>query len=723
MGFLAPAILAGLATLAIPPLVHMLNRKRFDVVDWAAMQFLEVSPRVRKKIFLEQLLLMLLRMSLLLFLVLGVASPWAKAPWLAKIAPGQGRDLVIIVDGSFSMGYQHEGRTAHEAARDWANQLLGKLGPGDAVAVLHARQQPAPIVGFLSSDLASVRRSIADAPGPSGGTNMPAAVREAIALLKGTTRRRDVVILTDGQRHGWADPKTLERWELLAGGTPEADFPDVWVVNVVPKRPAQLPNWSLAPIRSTRAVASVGREVKFKSEVRVHGPDGTRSPGKVRIEVDGRPAGEISPPTVSNQGRVPIVVTQRFATPGSHLVTLIIEDDAMPGDNRQVYAVEVVPTLPVLMVDGDPRGRDRGAEFLRDALAPPLDTTPSFLLRIVPAADLTAELLTRPLARAAHTAPRVLILANVPSLRPEQSRAIEAFLNNGGGVLVTLGRGVDARNYNDEHFREGRGWLPARLVDMVGDENDLTRAVRPVAASLEGPALELFKSEDPGTLAGSAYFPRHWKVETQAEGGGVAVALLGDRTPLFVEKTMGKGRTMLATVPLDNGWRTNLTDLGDFVRLTHELVYFLASARGSEVNLEARQPLVIRPLDDERPGPVSIQPPSGPAKRIVATEWPLLFDETGETGVYRATTDTGKTQYFVVQPDGEESTLARCTDDDRDAVKRLLRTTRDAEEVAEVLAIGPDPEARVELWWIVLLAVLLLLVMEVRMTRKLAGAA
>src|SRR5947207_4356920 len=151
MGFLAPALLFGLAALAIPPIVHLLNRRRFDVVDWAAMQFLHTSERTRKKVFLEQILLMLLRMGVLLLLVLGVASPWVRLPWLAKIAPRPNRDVVIVLDGSFSMGYTKDGRSAHDAAKDWAADFLRQLQVGDNVAVIHAKQTPTPLVGYLSS--------------------------------------------------------------------------------------------------------------------------------------------------------------------------------------------------------------------------------------------------------------------------------------------------------------------------------------------------------------------------------------------------------------------------------------------------------------------------------------------------------------------------------------------------------------------------------------------
>src|SRR5262245_5609491 len=724
MGFLAPALLAGLVALAIPPIVHLLNRRRFDVLDWAAMQFLQVSERTRKKVFLEHFLLMLMRMGLIALLVLGIASPWIRLPWLAKIAPPPNRDMVLILDGSFSMGYTKDGRSAHDAAKDWAADLVRQLQVGDSVAVIHAKQQPTALVGYLSTDLDQVRGAMMDAPKPRGGVNMAAAVREAILLLKASGKgRRDIVILTDGQRHGWADPKSLERWELLAGGTPQGDVPNLWVVNVVPDRGADLPNWSLSPIQSSRAVAAVGREVKFKTELQLSGTAGQKPPDKVRIEVDGRPAGDQRPPTIADKGRIPLSFTQRFSTPGSHLVTVTIDEDAMPGDNRQDYAVEVMPTIPVLVVDGDPRNaRSRGADFLRDALAPALDTNPSFLLRIVPASEFSPDLLTRPLGRDVATAPRVVVLMNIPTIRPDQGQAIEAFLTNGGGVLVTLGPRVEASGYNEEHFRDGRGWLPARLIDAIGDESDLEKAPRPVASSLECPALELFKNDEPGSFAHSAYFPRHWKLETRAEAGGVPIALLGNRNPLFVEKGFGKGRVILSAVPLDNGWRTNLTDLGDYVRLVHELMYYLAAAKGGDVNLEAKQPIVFRPSDGELPGPVTVHPPEGPVRRISVKEWPLVYDDTRETGVYKLTTDTGKVQYYVVQPDGGESNLTPCNEEDRLAVARLLKTTQYVLTPADIMSKSVDPETQIEFWWLLLLLVIALLAFEVWMTRRVAGA-
>ena len=45
--FLAPLMLIGLVGVSIPIIIHLLNRRRYEVVDWGAMQFLQLSEAVR----------------------------------------------------------------------------------------------------------------------------------------------------------------------------------------------------------------------------------------------------------------------------------------------------------------------------------------------------------------------------------------------------------------------------------------------------------------------------------------------------------------------------------------------------------------------------------------------------------------------------------------------------------------------------------------------------
>src|SRR6516225_7276600 len=105
VGFLNAVMLFGLAGLMIPLLIHLFNRRRFDVVDWGAMQFLQVSDSTRRRLLFEQVLLMLVRMGLIAVMVLALAAPFVSHPMLAGMANRGNRDIVLIFDGSYSMGY------------------------------------------------------------------------------------------------------------------------------------------------------------------------------------------------------------------------------------------------------------------------------------------------------------------------------------------------------------------------------------------------------------------------------------------------------------------------------------------------------------------------------------------------------------------------------------------------------------------------------------------
>jgi hypothetical protein len=72
---LNPWMLAGLAGIALPILAHLLSRKRYDVLDWGAMQFLELDPNARRKLRLEDLLLLLIRIGLIALVTFALARP------------------------------------------------------------------------------------------------------------------------------------------------------------------------------------------------------------------------------------------------------------------------------------------------------------------------------------------------------------------------------------------------------------------------------------------------------------------------------------------------------------------------------------------------------------------------------------------------------------------------------------------------------------------------
>ncbi|RMG01938.1 MAG: hypothetical protein D6741_04455, partial [Planctomycetota bacterium] len=124
MEFLSPAVLGWLAAAAVPLVLHLWNRRRFDRVDWAAMRFLEaVLRRNRRRIRVRRWLLLLLRTALIVLIVLAAAEPTVER-FVPSPGPSSGHThRVILLDGSFSMQLQEGGAARFEEAKQAITRL------------------------------------------------------------------------------------------------------------------------------------------------------------------------------------------------------------------------------------------------------------------------------------------------------------------------------------------------------------------------------------------------------------------------------------------------------------------------------------------------------------------------------------------------------------------------------------------------------------------------
>lgn len=769
--FLNAALLIGLIAVAIPPLIHLLNRRRHDVVDWGAMQFLEISEVTRRRLLIEELILMLMRMALIAILVMAIAGPFLKGvDWMPQVSRDN-RDVVLIVDGSASMTFEKDGKTTQEKAEQWIKDFLEKMQPGDGVALLQAREQTVEIVPNLTSDTEQLKKQIKQLPKPAGSANWAKAITKAKEILKNGRAKRDIVILSDGQRYSWADESSLLRWEDL-GTQRDADEqlePELYAVNLQPDRPEQLANWTLSPMKATRAVVAQNQEVTFSTAILLNGSRQYSAPYELRLEVDGKEIKKIKAPTsidVQSQ-QVPLRFDYRFTKLGSHLVSLIMEPDPpkhlrpdgyvvkdhLALDNRQDLAVEVIDALPVLIIDGDPTPNPphRGAEFIRDALAPKSDPSPVVQAHMIGISEFEPEMLSTDLpvdpekrdlrlpanAKPRDRRPRVLILHNIKQLTNEQRDGITEFLKDGGGVLLTLGQRVDPTHYNDKLYREGRGWMPARVDSIQGDAVDLKDAARPVASSFFHPALEMFRNMRFGGLD-NVWLSQWWKVTVPGrKEAGAPIAMLNKLgTPWLVERLYEEGRVLISVVPMDNSWRTNLTNSPAFVPLTHELVYYLAGARAASYNLQPGQPLRFQlPSDADAEG-LDLTSPSGVKKPLKVDEalnnehyvasiirkpqYSMLIHEgMREAGIWKMTTPDEQEFYYVVQPDRREADLTPTSEEDQEAIKQYvpIKYQNDVETLVKEMAESNE----LELWWIFLLGIILFLCMEVWLTRRIVN--
>src|SRR5688572_27111972 len=128
LSFLAPLFLIGLASAAIPLLIHLSRSRRTKKIRFSTTRFFtDQFLRTYRMSRLKELLLLAVRMALCALFAAALARPLFLPPGQSLLF-GQSRAVVLVVDNSASMGYEEEGQTPLGRAQAAARRLLDDLG-------------------------------------------------------------------------------------------------------------------------------------------------------------------------------------------------------------------------------------------------------------------------------------------------------------------------------------------------------------------------------------------------------------------------------------------------------------------------------------------------------------------------------------------------------------------------------------------------------------------
>src|SRR5207247_1834108 len=227
MSFLAPAFLLGLAALAIPVFIHLIQRERKRVIEFPSLMFVRRIPyqSVRRRRIRHWLLLMM-RAAAILMIVAAFARPFLRQAAAAAAIAGGARETVIVLDQSASMGFGDH----WQRARDAAHQAVRSLGGDDrGTLVLFGRNAEENM--RATSDRVRLDAAIDAARVGSDATRYGPALKLAESILvRSQARRREAIVISDFQKTGWS-------------GAEDVHFPDgmtLTPVSVATSSPANL---------------------------------------------------------------------------------------------------------------------------------------------------------------------------------------------------------------------------------------------------------------------------------------------------------------------------------------------------------------------------------------------------------------------------------------------------------------------------------------------------
>src|SRR5258708_31136050 len=117
MSLLTPAFLLGLSAIAIPVLIHLIQRERKRVVEFPSLMFLQRIPyqSVRRR-RIRHWLLLAMRAAALALIVLAFARPFLQPGAFAVAAAGGPRAAAPLLARSSTMGSAVPSQNRRDAA-------------------------------------------------------------------------------------------------------------------------------------------------------------------------------------------------------------------------------------------------------------------------------------------------------------------------------------------------------------------------------------------------------------------------------------------------------------------------------------------------------------------------------------------------------------------------------------------------------------------------------
>lgn len=700
-GWLMNPFMLGLGALAVasPIIIHLLNRRRFKIIDWAAMDFLfEADKKNRRRVQIENFLLLFLRCLAMFLIGLLIARPFLPSEVVSIVQSNQKYERIFLIDDSLSSQVINGDQPAIEVSKDTVARLITEFAESNAtedwltVALTSSAEQP-----ILANE-------------PVTKETLPALL-ESIDKIEATDSRADYQkSLSELRRYFSSGQDNVVRvaycfsdlrqsdWQLGEISETELapnellnqlalDCAECYLIDTGSDNDLNLAITGFRPLDLRVA----NRVIRFAADVTNFG-DVSVNGMRVLFHVnDAAPQYQVVPNLQPGQTRE--VVFPYLFTSDPSVSALSSEDSGAPkfrnfkvtaeidrqsmtqtelqadqllADSSAVCAARIFDGIPVLLVDGDPSAAaERSETYYLNCLN-------------IPGTGLRLETVTvTELETVSLSNYRVIFLCNVDEASPDRVRSLKSWVEDGGNLVLMPGNKTRSTTFNDTFHEQGSGLSPIGLTSIAGDPTLGTWVNFEVDAQLH-PAFKTVVDSDATSLSRVDIFS-WWTstFDTEQVGNNFVVPLrLSDsqNSAAMVEQSWGKGRVIVFTVPADGDW-TMWPSSPTYAPVMIDMIDYLVGSVGENANVRIGG-RVAYPVDlSVFQSRVSLKDPKG--ERIEAVARPVdngqeesddvfcrvEFDEIGRRGFYeiglkRHTGDTD-TVLFASNVDPAESRLSR----------------------------------------------------------------
>jgi len=596
--------MAGAATalISVPIIIHILNRRRFKVVTWAAMEFLNRAMRKnRRRLEFEQWLLLATRCLLVFLLGLALARPMGcDSNSLAGHIAGRTGLNVIVIDNSYSMAYQADrpnAKTHLDQAKIIAQSLINQMSPGGESVTLITTGSPVRPTGpdkslfKIGYDLNQAKDAVGMIRQTYAATDLVGALRLALQVGREESREpnKNLIILDDATRSAWV-PQANALKQL---GPELARMFKVTHYNLTEGR--NQTNDAVLDVAPVGGLVRVKFDSDFRADVRSFGP---AQDSTVQWTVDDKPLGGAIPARLdADVGEILTKDRPVFTTGGPHVVSVSVSaaGDHLPADNTRIHVEDIAADLRVLLVEGK-RGAgvaESSGNTLAAALTPTHDekikTLSSFLTE--PISDL--ELGNRALQDYS-----AVVLTDVAQVTAPEADRLKQFVEQGGTLMIFMGDSVDRNSYNSVLLP--RKLMPGPLVKLMSvgvNQRPFQFNFKP--NDVQNEYLESFRGVENSGLSVVAV-RTYWQLEIPPNSGVTPILryvptgtdAAGSADPAMTAHALGQGRVIWVSTSANGAW-TDFPAHQAYTPLMQELLAHSVKSGTFWMNLEVGQPLTI----------------------------------------------------------------------------------------------------------------------------------
>lgn len=508
--------------LAVPVVIHLLNRKFPRLILFSSVEFIRKSIAQRSKLMRwRHWLLTLVRVLVAALALLAFLQPFLPRTGGTPPQANQRRHVVIVLDHSFSMEKPDGLMTLRGRAGAEALRILDSLGAEDVVQVIAAGRDSAACFSDFSTHTSAARAFIQTLGSGYERADFSKAVEAAATLLREVKDASEVYFISDFQRTNWSD-------------TAFTALPQHCRVFFVPVGDAQAPaaaNRAVTHAEISSGAVLSGGDVTLSVQIANHSATALDEP--LEAVIDGRVSFEARAQTAAwSVQRLSMQI--RAPGPGWHtLIVRLKNGDSLPLDDAFHLPLHVTEKEEVILATDD-ADDSLTLRFLEAAINPYAENAGSLLPRRVRATTLTPA----DLASSSK-----IVLTRLGKLPQPQIRALADFLKSGGGALYFLDGEFDAENARSlaDWFTQPDA-VPLRLSTRRDVSAPGAEGAQIAFGQFDSRFLRLFRGTGRDGLSQLSFYET-W--QCSAADRAEVLLTYADGTPALAQGTPGLGTLLM----------------------------------------------------------------------------------------------------------------------------------------------------------------------------------